>query len=80
MGVCMELVPSERAVLRQIRDLYLEASVRTYRVNVLTRLWPVTHFEAYRAGYAGLVSKGLIQKSSDELSFSITTSGLQAMV
>jgi hypothetical protein len=76
----MELIPSERAVLSQIRDLYLEASVRTYRVNILTQRWPVTHFDAYRGGYAGLVSKGLIAKSEDERFFSITNAGLKAMV
>jgi hypothetical protein len=76
----MELVPSERAVLRQIRDLFLEASVRTYRLNALTARWPVSHYDAYRSGYAGLVSKGLIAKSSDEQAFSITNAGMKAML
>ena len=76
----MELIPSERAVLRQIRDLFLEASVRTYRLNLLTQRCPVTHYDAYRAGYAGLVSKGLIQHSPDEQFFSITNTGLRAMI
>jgi hypothetical protein len=76
----MELIPSERAVLRQIRDLFVEASVRTYRLNVLTSRWPITHYDAYRGGYAGLVSKGLIEKSRDEQFFSITNAGLKAMV
>jgi hypothetical protein len=75
----MELVPSERAVLRQIRDLFLEASVRTYRLNFLTSRWPPTHYDAYRGGYVGLVAKGLIIKSRDEQYFSITTTGMQAM-
>jgi hypothetical protein len=75
----VDLIPSERAVLRQIRDLFLEASVRTYRLNVLTSRWPVTHYDAYRGGYAGLLSKGLIAKSADELCFSITNAGMKAM-
>lgn len=76
----MELVPNERAVLRQIRDLFLEASVRTYRLNILTSRWPATHYDAYRGGYAGLLSKGLITKSSDEQFFSITNAGMKAMI
>lgn len=76
----MELVPNERAVLRQIRDLFLEASVRTYRLNILTSRWPATHYDAYRGGYAGLVSKGLILSSSDEQFFSITNAGMKAMI
>ena len=75
----MDLIPSERAVLRQIRDLFLESSVRTYRLNVLTSRWPATHYDAYRGGYAGLLSKGLIARSADELGFSITNAGMRAM-
>ena len=75
-----ELVPSERAVLRQIRDLFLEASVRTYRLNALTTRWPAAHYDAYRAGYAGLASKGLIAKSPDHQYFSITNAGMKAMI
>lgn len=74
----MELIPSERAVLRQIRDLFLESSLRTYRLNLLTGRWPVIHYDAYRGGLAGLVKKGLI--ASDGLAFSITNAGLKAMV
>lgn len=80
LGGPMELVPGERAVLRQIRDLFLEGSVRTYRLNILTQRWPPMHFDAYRAGYAGLVSKGFIEKSGDEQSFTITATGLKAIV
>jgi hypothetical protein len=75
----MELIPSERAVLRQIQDLFLEASVRTYRLNLLTSRWPVTHYEAYRAGFAGLAVKRLIVRSADTQLFSITNAGLKAM-
>lgn len=76
----MELIPSERAVLRQVRDLFLEASVRTYRMNMLTSRWPATHYDAYRGGYLGLVKKGLISASADERLFSITNAGMKAMV
>lgn len=76
----MELIPGERAVLRQIRDLFLEASLRSYRLNMLTARWPATHYDAYRSGYAGLVGKGLIEQSPDEQFFSITNAGLRAMV
>ncbi len=75
----MELIPSERTVLTQIRDLFLEASVRTYRLNVLTSRWPPIHYDAYRGGFVGLVKKGLIAKSPDEQSFSITNMGMKTM-
>jgi hypothetical protein len=75
----MELIPSERAVLSQIRDLFLEASVRTYRVTVLMSRWPASHYDAYLGGYTGLVAKGLIARSGDTRLFSITNSGLKAM-
>jgi hypothetical protein len=74
----MELMPSERAVLRQIRDLFLESSSRTYRLTLLTGRWPAVHYGAYRSGFAGLVSRGLL--ASDGLAFTITNAGLKAMV
>lgn len=76
----MNLTPSERAVLGQIRDLFLEGSVRSYRVSILTGRWPVTHYDAYRGGLEGLVSKGLIAMGANEQSFSITNAGMRAMV
>ena len=75
----MELIPSERAVLRQIRDLFVEASLRTYRFTLLTSRWPATHYDAYQGGYAGLVKKGLIARASDEQFFSITNAGISAI-
>jgi hypothetical protein len=74
----MELIPSERAVLRQIRDLFLESSVRTYRMTVLTGRWPPVHYDAYRNGFAGLISKRLVE--SDGVAFTITNAGLRAML
>ena len=76
----MDLTPSERAVLAQIRDLFLEGSVRSYRFSVLTGRWPVTHYDAYRSGFVGLVEKGLIAKGFKEQSFNITNAGMRAMV
>jgi hypothetical protein len=76
----MDLTPSERAVLAQIRDLFLEASVRSYRLSILTGRWPAIHFDAYRGGFDGLVRKGLIVKGFKEQSFNITNAGMRAMV
>ena len=75
----MDLVPSERAVLRQVRDLFAESSVRTYRLTVLTSRWPAAHYEAYRGGYNGLLRRGLLVQSSSRDLFGITTAGLKAM-
>jgi len=75
----MEFVPSELAVLRQLRDLFQEASVRTYRLTMLTSRWPAGHYDAYRGGYVGLVKRGLISPSADQRFFSITSAGLKAM-
>ena len=74
----MDLIPSERAVLRQIRDLFLESSVRTYRMTALTARWPTVHYDAYRSGFAGLLSKKLVD--SDGVAFTITNAGLRAML
>ena len=75
----MDFVPSERAVLRQVRDLFAESSVRTYRLTVLTSRWPAAHYEAYRGGYNGLLRRGLLVQSSGRDLFGITTAGLKAM-
>ena len=75
-----DLVPSEQAVLRQVRDLFAEASVRTYRTTMLTSRWPAAHYEAYRGGYIGLLKKGLISLTADQRFFTVTSAGLKAMV
>jgi hypothetical protein len=75
----MELTPSERAVLGQIRVLFLEASGQTFRLRELTSRWPVLHHDAYRGGYAGLMKMGLIAGSADGQGFSVTSAGLKAM-
>jgi len=75
----MDLIPSERAVLKQIRMLFLEGSTRTHRVTMLRSRWPHLHAEAYDGGYTGLIQKGLIAASGDGQLFSITNAGLNAM-
>jgi hypothetical protein len=75
----MELIPSEQAVLRQVRDMFVEASVRTHRFTVLSSRWPAAHYEAFRAGFDGRVKKGLLTKTQDERLFCITAAGLKAM-
>jgi hypothetical protein len=75
----MDLIPSERAVLKLIRMLLLEARTRTHPVAVLRSRWPALHSEAYSGGYGNLVKKGLIALSSDGQHFSVTNEGLKAM-
>lgn len=75
----MDLVPSELAVLKMIRTIFLEASRRTHPVSLLRSRWPALHSEAYNGGYVGLISKGLVATSSDGTLFSVTTAGLRAM-
>jgi hypothetical protein len=75
----MDLKPSERAVLGQIRVLFLEASGRTFRLRELTSRWPVLHYDAYSGGYAGLIKRGLIAGSADGQGFGITSAGFKAM-
>jgi hypothetical protein len=52
----MQLVPNERAVLKVIRMLVVEASKTTHRVTLLRSRWPVLHFEAYSGGYESLMA------------------------
>jgi hypothetical protein len=75
----MDLIPSERAVLKQIRVLFFEASERMYAVTMLRARWPAVHYAAYDEGYAGLIKKGLLAVSADEQRFKITNAGLRAM-
>ena len=75
----MDLKPSERAVLGQIRVLFLEASGRTFRLRELTSRWPVLHYDAYSGGYASLIKRGLIAGSVDGQGFGITSAGFKAM-
>ena len=76
----LDLTPAERAVLRQIRDLFREASVRAYRVPSLISRWPPNHRETYRVGYEGLINKGLLVQSRDQGIFQITGAGLRVNV
>ena len=76
----MTLIPSEKAVLKQVRDLFLEGSARTYRLNALTIRWPGLHYDAYNQGYEGLVRKGLLTTSADGQAFTITNAGMKALL
>jgi hypothetical protein len=75
----MDLTPAEGAVLRQVRDLFREASVRSYRVTSLAARWPAAHRAAYEGGFAGLVRKGLLVHRPGEPLFGISTAALKAM-
>ena len=74
----MDLTPGEKAVLTQIRVLYYNAAKREQQVKALLGLWPPTHYETYRAAFAGLVAKQLISDNGSQL-FRITDAGLRAM-
>jgi hypothetical protein len=76
----MDLTPSERAVLKQIRDLFGEASVTSYRLASLAARWPATQREAYQIAFDSLVKRGLLIQRAGEQLFSITAAGLKAMV
>jgi hypothetical protein len=79
-GFKVDLTPAERAVLRQVQDLFREASIRSYRLTLLTSRWPAMHHEAYRTGYDGLVKKGLLVESANQQLFGISDVGMKAMV
>jgi hypothetical protein len=74
----VDLTPGEKAVLAQIRVLYYNAAKREQQVKALLGLWPPTHYETYRSGFAGLVAKQLISDNGSQL-FRITDAGLKAM-
>jgi hypothetical protein len=76
----MDLTPAERAVLRQVRDLFGEASITSYRLGSLTARWPAAHREAYQMAFDELVRKGLLIQRPGEQLFGITGAGLRAMV
>lgn len=74
----MDLTPGERAVLGQIRVLYSTGARRDQPVKALTMQWTPTHYETYRAAYATLVGKRLIEDTGAQL-FMITDAGLRAI-
>jgi hypothetical protein len=77
-GSQVDLTPGEKAVLAQTRVLYYNAAKREQQVKALQGLWPPTHYETYRAAFAGLVAKQLISHNGSQL-FRITDAGLKAM-
>jgi hypothetical protein len=74
----VDLTPGEKAVLAQIRVLYYNAAKREQQVKALLALWPPTHYETYRAAFAGVVAKQLVSDNGSQL-FRITDAGLKAM-
>ena len=76
----MDLTAAERAVLRQVRDFFGEASITSYRLASLASRWPESQREAYQAAFEGLVRKGLLIQRAGEQMFGITSAGLKAMV
>ena len=77
-GSQVDLTPGEKAVLAQIRVLYYNAAKREQQVKAVLGLWPPTHYETYRAAFAGLVAKQLISDNGSQL-FGITDAGMKAM-
>ena len=76
----MDLTPTERAILRQVRDLFGEASVTSYRIASLAARWPVADRTAYQNAFESLVRKGLLIQRVGEQMFSVSSAGLRAMV
>jgi hypothetical protein len=74
----VDLTPGERSVLLQIRVLYYNAAKREQQLRALLALWTPTHYETYKAAFAGLVAKQLISENGSQL-FRITDAGLKAM-
>ena len=77
-GSPVDFTPGEKAVLAQIRVLYLNAPRREQQVKALLGLWPPTHYQTYRSAFSGLVAKLLISEDGSQL-FRITDTGLKAM-
>jgi hypothetical protein len=76
----MDLTSAERAVLLQVRNLFGEASVTSYRLASLVARWPANERASYQAAFDSLVSRGFFIQRAGEQMFSITGAGLKAMV
>jgi hypothetical protein len=72
----MELIPSEKAVLKIIRTLIDESKSHAHLVATLRSRWPVLHAQAYESGYSGLIEKRLVLLSPDKSKFSVSSVGL----
>jgi hypothetical protein len=75
----MQLTAAERAILLQVRDLFGEASVTSYRVASLVSRWPAGERDAYQNAFNELVRKGLLVQDPGEQMFGVTAAGLMAM-
>jgi hypothetical protein len=75
----MDLTTAERAVLKQVRNLFGEASVTSYRFASLAARWPDDLRGIYQMAFDSLVKKGLLLKRDGDLMFSITAAALKEM-
>jgi hypothetical protein len=75
----MDLTPGERAVLRQLGELYTSTSRQWQPLEGVTTKWPPLHYDTYRGALASLLSKNLLQASSNQQTLRITDAGLIAL-
>jgi hypothetical protein len=75
----MELTAVERAILKQVGELFGEASVTSYRVSSLASRWPAAERDAYQQAFNDLVKKGLLVQEPGEQMFGVTAAALLAM-
>ncbi len=75
----MEFTPGERAVLGQLRDLYMRTSEREHQLAAITGEWAPIVYEAYKGVLADLVRKGLLQATNKGRAVAITDAGFEAM-
>lgn len=72
----MDLIPSEKAVLKIVRALIQESRSHAHPVTSLRSRWPVLHMQAYESGYFSLIDKQLLLLSPDKTKFSVTNAAL----
>jgi hypothetical protein len=75
----MDLTPGERAILRQLRQLYAGSAHRAHPMTAVTSHWPAVHYEAYRNSFAGLVGKKLVQPEASGQLVRLTDNGFRAL-
>jgi hypothetical protein len=75
----MDLTPGERAILRQLRQLYAGSSNRAHPMTAVTSQWPAVHYEAYRSSFSGLIGKRLVQPEANGQMVRLTAAGFEAL-
>ena len=75
----MELTPGERAMLSQLRELYVATSKKEHALGAITSQWPAMHVEAYKGVLRGLVDKKLLEARDKGRSVRITDAGALLM-